>query len=83
MYLLHAACVKVDRNAYSVVEDKSEDKRPSASYRRREENNFKTDQSFLFSNCCTRELLQKDIKIYIKTALTCFGSITIIRERII
>jgi len=28
-------------------------------------------------------LLQKNIKIYIKTALTCFGSITMIRERII
>jgi hypothetical protein len=26
---------------------------------------------------------QKDIKIYVKTAPTCFGAITIIRERII
>jgi len=28
-------------------------------------------------------LFKKDIKIYIKTVTTCFGTITIIRERII
>ena len=40
-------------------------------------------QNLLFTNWCTIELLQKNIKIYIKTVPTCFGSITIIRERII
>ena len=37
----------------------------------------------LFTNRYTIELLYKNIKIYIKTATTCFGLITIIRERII
>jgi hypothetical protein len=36
-------------------------------------------QSFLFA----QESRLKNIKIYIKTAPTCFGLITIIRERII
>jgi len=40
-------------------------------------------QSLLFTSWCTIELLQKNIKIYIKTAPTYFGSFTIIRERII
>jgi hypothetical protein len=40
-------------------------------------------QSLLFTNWCTRELLQRNSKICIKTPATCFGSITIIRERII
>jgi hypothetical protein len=35
--------VKADRNAQSFVVDKPEDKRPSARYRRRRENNIKTD----------------------------------------
>jgi len=38
---------------------------------------------FLFTNWCTRILLQNNIKIYIKTTLKYFGLITIIRERTI
>jgi hypothetical protein len=43
----------------------------------------KIHQSLLFTNWRTIELFEKIIKIYIKTASTCFGLITIIRERII
>jgi hypothetical protein len=39
--------------------------------------------SLLFTNWRTIELFWKNIKIYIKTAATCFGLITIIRECII
>jgi len=35
--------MKADRNTRSVVVDKPENKRPSARYRRRGENNIKTD----------------------------------------
>jgi len=69
MYLLHAACVKVDRNAYSVVEDKSEDKRPSASYRRREENNFKTDQSFYLPTAAQESCFKRILKFTLKQLL--------------
>ena len=40
-------------------------------------------QSLLFTNWCKTELLQKNIKIYIQTAPTCFGAVTTVRERII
>ena len=34
----------------------------------------------LFTNWCTREVFKNNIKIYIKTAPTCFGLITITKE---
>jgi len=33
-------------------------------------------QSLLFTNECTRDCLKNSIKIYIKTAPTCFGAVT-------
>jgi hypothetical protein len=33
-------------------------------------------QSFLFANECTSDCLKNNLKIYIKTAPTCFGAVT-------
>jgi len=38
---------------------------------------------FYLPNYARKSCFKKNIKIYIETAPTCFGSITIIRERII
>ena len=37
---------------------------------------MKMDQSLLFTNECTSDCLKNNIKIYIKTAPTCFGTVT-------
>jgi len=39
-------------------------------------------QIFLFTNWCTENCFKKNIEIYINTVPTCFGAITIIKERI-
>ena len=40
-------------------------------------------QCFYLPTDAQENCFEKNIKIYIKTAATCFGAITIIRERII
>jgi hypothetical protein len=47
------------------------------------EKNKQISQSLFFYQMMNKRVALKNIKMYIKTAPTCFGSITIIRERII
>jgi hypothetical protein len=47
------------------------------------ENRISVLSVFYLPTDAQEKCLKKNIKIYIKTAPTCFGAITIIRERII